>query len=75
MRLIDADELTEHAYRDRLDSRELIANMIKRAPTVCDIEQIRKEFKNEAEMYKVIDRQISGIWYEALHIIDKYVTK
>jgi len=75
MRLIDADELIEHAYRDRLDSRELIANMIKGAPTVCDIEQIRKEFENEAKMYKVIDRQISGIWYEALHIIDKYVAK
>ena len=39
------------------------------------IEQIKKEFKNEAEMYKVIDRQISGIWYEALHIIEKFVGK
>lgn len=34
MRLIDADELLEHAYRDKLDSRELIAKMIKNAPTV-----------------------------------------
>ena len=34
MRLIDADELLEHAYRDRLDSRELIAKMIKNAPTI-----------------------------------------
>lgn len=34
MRLIDADELLEHAYRDKLDSRELIANMIENAPTV-----------------------------------------
>lgn len=34
MRLTDKDELIEHAYRDRLDSRELIAKMIKNAPTV-----------------------------------------
>lgn len=37
MRLIDADELIEHAYRDRLDSRELIADMINNAPTVKEI--------------------------------------
>ena len=34
MRLIDADELMEHVYRDRLDSRERIAQMIKNAPTI-----------------------------------------
>ena len=34
MRLIDADELIEHVWRDRLDSRELIAEMIDNAPTV-----------------------------------------
>lgn len=34
MRLIDADELTEHVWRDKLDSRELIAKMIDHAPTV-----------------------------------------
>ena len=34
MRLIDADELTEHVWRDKLDSRELIAKMINHAPTV-----------------------------------------
>lgn len=34
MRLTDKDELIEHAYRDRLDSRELIAKMIENAPTV-----------------------------------------
>lgn len=40
MRLIDADALMEHVYRDRLDSRELIANMVKKARTVypdCNI--------------------------------------
>jgi hypothetical protein len=37
MRLIDADELMEHAWRDKLDSRELIAKMIDNAPTVKEI--------------------------------------
>jgi len=34
MRLIDADELLEHAGRDRLDSRQLIFEMIENAPTI-----------------------------------------
>ena len=34
MRLIDADELMEHAARERLDTRELILEMIERAPTL-----------------------------------------
>ena len=34
MRLIDADELIEHVNRDRLDSRELIAEMVQNAPTI-----------------------------------------
>lgn len=34
MRLIDANELMEHVWRDRLDSREAIAEMVNNAPTV-----------------------------------------
>lgn len=37
MRLIDADELMEHVWRDKLDSRELIAKMIDDALTVKEI--------------------------------------
>lgn len=37
MRMIDADELMEHAWRDKLDSRELIAGMIAKAPTIKEI--------------------------------------
>lgn len=33
MRLVDADELMGHVYRDKLDSREQIAEMIQNAPT------------------------------------------
>lgn len=32
--LVDKQELLEHAYRDKLDSRELIAKMIENASTV-----------------------------------------
>ena len=34
VRMIDADELIEHVYRERLDSRELIAQMVENAPTI-----------------------------------------
>jgi hypothetical protein len=37
MRLINADELMEHVWRDKLDSRELIAKMIENAPTIKEI--------------------------------------
>lgn len=37
MRLIDADELIEHVWRDRLDSRELIAKMVESAPTAMEL--------------------------------------
>ena len=37
MRLINADELVEHAWRDKLDSREKIVEMIQNAPTVKEI--------------------------------------
>ena len=40
MRLIDADELIERAHRERLDSRELIEQMIESAPTVVDEEDV-----------------------------------
>lgn len=33
-RLIDADELLEHVWRDRLDSRERIADLVKFMPTI-----------------------------------------
>ena len=42
MRLIDADELMEHVYRDKLDSRELIAKMVENAPTVTTVAEMKK---------------------------------
>lgn len=52
MRLIDADALMEHVYRDKLDSRELIADMVKNAPTVTsavEMEKISEELKAHIE--------------------------
>jgi len=40
-RLIDANELMEHVYRDKLDSRELIAEMVRNAPTVMEAEELK----------------------------------
>lgn len=37
MRLVDANELIEHAWRDKLDSRELIVEMIENSPTIKEI--------------------------------------
>ena len=37
MRLIDADELIERAWRERLDTRECIVQMIKNAPTIKEL--------------------------------------
>jgi hypothetical protein len=42
MRLIDADALMEHVYRDKLDSRELIADMVKNAPTVTSAIEMKE---------------------------------
>ena len=61
MRLIDADELMEHVYRDKLDSRELIAQMIENAPTVRDdAETIKKNLMNALEYEKKLNQQILG---------------
>lgn len=54
MRLIDADELMEHAWRDKLDSRELIAQMIENAPTVKGIST--KEI-NEISLDVIMEEQ------------------
>ena len=47
MRLIDADEVMEHVYRDKLDSRELIAKMIEDAPTVYKEKEMEMRRRNQ----------------------------
>ena len=55
MRLIDADALMEHVYRDRLDSRELIAEMVRNAPTIEP--EKRTEEHTETHACDCISRQ------------------
>ena len=50
MRLIDADALIERAYRERLDSRELIEQMIESAPTV-EVEEDNVALKKELDYW------------------------
>lgn len=56
MRLIDADELMENAGRNKLDSRELIMQMIENAPTINqkDIgeKRYRKILQEKKEQYR-----------------------
>ena len=63
MRLIDADELMEHVYRDKLDSRELIAAMVQNAPTVCGVDSYRvlcEELKAEISHYRIENNRLKG---------------
>lgn len=81
MRLIDADEVIEHVWRDRLDSRELIADMINNAPTVkaiplSVIEKIKVKIKNfqrdlSCSSYRDDGARIALIW--ACQMIDEKV--
>lgn len=60
MRLIDADELIERAHRERLDSRELIEQMIESAPTVVDEENValKKELDYWYKLSKSYEKTI-----------------
>lgn len=60
MRLIDADELMEHVYRDKLDSRELIAEMVKNVPTIEDFDVMREELKAAIEYYRRENDRLKG---------------
>ena len=71
MRLIDADELIEHVWRDKLDSRELIAEMIEDAPIVKEIptkipldvfEQLLSMHLNETSVLDKIRSEIADIY-------------
>ena len=65
-RLIDACNLMEHAGRDRLDSRELIFQMIENAPTedpkaICE-EEFTKALREKKEQFRPTERD-SDWWY------------
>jgi len=53
MRLINADELIEHVWLDRLDSRERIAEMVYSAPTIAEFDgEINRVVVRGVEYYK-----------------------
>ena len=54
MRLIDADELKEHAGRDKLNSRELIFQMIDNAPTVKTTFYTEEDFIRKIKAYEEV---------------------
>ena len=63
MRLIDADELMEHVYRDRLDSRELIAKMIRDTPTAKKADELKllcEELKAHIEYLRKQNDSMKG---------------
>lgn len=60
MRLIDADELMEHVYRDKLASRKLIAEMVKNAPTITDVDLMREELTAAIEHYRRENDRLKG---------------
>lgn len=62
-RLIDADELMEHVYMDKLDSRELIAKMVENAPTAHSGEDYRlmcEELKAINEQFHAENNRLKG---------------
>lgn len=80
MRLIDADELIEHAWRDKLDSRELIVEMIERAPTVksiptqIPIDVYERLLKQESKWIPVSERLPEESYYCLCCDDDGYIT-
>lgn len=70
MRLIDADELMEHVYRDRLDTRERIAEMIANCPTIKQNSQ-RERLKTEIMEYFDMRPSTTDLAMNALREIAK----
>lgn len=83
MRLIDADELMEHVWRDKLDSRELIAKMIDNMPTVAKwipvdvLDNIRSEIADlmVADVHGDYWRGFNDALIRVAQIINKYKEK
>jgi len=66
MRLIDADELMEHVGRDKLDSRELIMQMVENAKTINPNsiweKKYREILRKKKDEYRPAERD-SDWWY------------
>lgn len=77
MRLIDADELMEHVGRDRLDSRELIMDMIENAPTVEPASCMETDAIPISWLKLYTKLKCTGLWsnmaYEIINAWETYV--
>lgn len=58
MRLIDADELIEHVWRDRVDSRERIANLVESMPTIKETTPAVNVISRQAAIIEMMDNNI-----------------
>lgn len=58
-RLIDADALIERAWREKLDSRELIVQMIESAPTVA-VEEDNVALEKELDYWYKLAKSYEG---------------
>ena len=72
MRLIDADELMEHAGRDKLDSRELIMQMIKNAPTMSPVIKTKGDMLHPKEAPRFLN-ELACYFGTVLHDTDMMI--
>ncbi len=65
MRLIDAYDLLDHAGRDKLDSRDLIIQMINDAPTINPKDVIEEKYKKTLQKKKeeCMPRDFDSDWW------------
>ena len=55
MRLIDADELTEMVWRERVDSRERIAELIARQPIRQYVDTVQARVKSKSAATRALE--------------------
>lgn len=61
MRLIDGDELMKYVYRDKLDNRELIAEMVKNAPEARIVDELKAKCQDQADQIEYLNRKNSNL--------------
>ena len=60
MRLIDADELMEWIWRERLDTRERIASLVERMPTIDPVKHGEWVYKGVRGRFPVCECSVCG---------------
>ena len=74
MRLIDGDYLYNKLVANKCPY-DLVLQMVKDEPTVCDIDAIKAEINKQAWAIAISDTdRANGMW-DAYRIIDKYKEK